>query len=205
MEVMFIKNNNNNLFNKNLITTIYSEEDDLSIILSDLEYIKYKPNMCVRLFIKNDKTLLKDLKIDNSILNKRLKELSYSEFKLIFLIKAILLKPDLIILNNFEKGFVPRDYNYLWRFIKNVTLSYGIKFVIVSKDLKFINKITNNIIIIKNKVIKYEGDIITAIKQNLIIEPEIIKFIKLANQKDANLTYTLDRKELLKDIYRSLT
>ena len=91
------------------------------------------------------------------------------------------------------------------RFIKNVTLSYGIKFVIVSKDLKFINKITNNIIIIKNKVIKYEGDIITAIKQNLIIEPEIIKFIKLANQKDANLTYTLDRKELLKDIYRSLT
>lgn len=205
MEVMFVKNNYSNIFNKNLITTVYSELDDLNIILSNLETLKHKPNTITRIFIKNDKNLLKDLKLDNSILNKRLKDLSYSEYKLILLIKTILLKPNLIVLNNFEKGFVPKDYNYLWHFIKSVTLSYGIKFVIVSKDLKFINKITKNIIIINNKVIKYQGDIVTAIKQNLIPEPEIIKFIKLANERNANLTYTLDRKELLKDIYRSLT
>ena len=34
--------------------------------------------------------------------------------------------------------------------------------------------------------------------------PEIIKFINLANKKGAELTYTFDSKELLKDIYRGV-
>jgi hypothetical protein len=56
----------------------------------------------------------------------------------------------------------------------------------------------------KNKIIKYQGDIITAIKQDLIEKPVIIKFIDMANEKNAKLDYTLDNKELLKGIYRSV-
>ena len=57
----------------------------------------------------------------------------------------------------------------------------------------------------KNKIIKYQGDLLTAIKQELVNPPEIINFINLANEKEANLSLTLDHKDLLKDIYRSVT
>ena len=34
--------------------------------------------------------------------------------------------------------------------------------------------------------------------------PEIVKFIKLAKKRDADISYTFDSLELLKDIYRSV-
>ena len=63
---------------------------------------------------------------------------------------------------------------------------------------------TKTIIIMKNGIIKYQGDLLNGILQGLLPKPEIIKFIDLANKKSANLAYTLDEKELLKDIYRSV-
>lgn len=204
MEVMIVKNINNSYFNNKNITTLYGEETDLPTVINNYEEIEYNENKKVKRIIKDTK-YFKDLNLTEDILNKKILELSYSEFKFILLIKAILLTPELIILINFEKGFSPKYYNLIWHFIKNITINKNIKFLILSKDLKFINKITKKIIIINNKIIKYQGDILTAIKQNLLDTPEIIDFIELANNKKAKLTYTLDSKDLLKDIYRRVS
>lgn len=205
MEVMTVKKNTNSYFNKKNITAIYGEASDLSIIINNYAKLEYNSKHKVKTFIKKDTRFFKDLNLTEEILNKKIAELSFCEFKFILLIKAILLKPEIIILDNFEKGFTPKSYNLIWHFIKKITLSENIKFLIISKDLKFINKITKKIIIINNKIIKYQGDIITAIKQNLIETPDIIDFIELANEKKAKLTYTLDSKDLLKDIYRRVS
>ena len=53
---------------------------------------------------------------------------------------------------------------------------------------------TKTIIIMKNGIIKYQGDLLNGILQGLLPKPEIIKFIDLANKKSANLAYTLDEK-----------
>lgn len=204
MEVMTVNKINNGYFNNNNITVLYGHESDLPIIINNYYDLNYDNKMKVKTFINNEIDSLKALNLDYDILNKKLSELSFGELKLILLIKAVISNPGIIILNNFEKGFSPKYYNLIWHFIKNITLSEDIKFLIVSTDLKFINKITKKIIIIKNQIIKYQGDLIPALKQNLIELPEIIKFINSANNKGAKLTYTLDNKELLKDIYRSL-
>ena len=75
---------------------------------------------------------------------------------------------------------------------------------VVSNDVNFMNKLVKHVIVCKNKIIKYQGSIINAIKEEYIEEPPIYNFVRLANEKGANLEYTLDGKDLLKDIYRSV-
>ena len=76
-------------------------------------------------------------------------------------------------------------------------------FIFLSKDLEFLYKITNHLIIIKDNKIIYD-DLIDDAYTLEELDFKIINFIKLANKKGANLIYTFDRKELLKDIYRSV-
>ena len=57
----------------------------------------------------------------------------------------------------------------------------------------------------KNQIIKYQGTIINGIKAGFIPKNEIINFIDEANkEKNAELEYYLETKELLKAIYRSV-
>lgn len=205
MEVMVVKNVNNNYFKTKSITAVIGEESDLRILVDGIQPIKLKPNQKVKSIIKKNSTLYEKLKLKNNISLKKIKELSGSEVKLIKLIKAIKLNPDLIILNDFEKGLSPKSYNAISHFIKQAIINNDIKFIILSRDPLFINKISKKVIIMKNKIIKYQGDLLTAIKQELVNPPEIINFINLANEKDVNLSLTLDYKDLLKDIYRSVT
>ncbi len=202
---MIVKKIKNNYFKNKSITAVIGEETDLRILVDDIEKIKLRKNQKVKRIIKKNSNLYEKLKLKNNLSSKRIKELSDTELKLIKLIKAIKSNPDLIILNNFEKGLSTKSYNALAHFIKHSVLNNNVKFVILSKDPLFINKITKKVIIMENKIIKYQGDLLTSIKQNLIESPEIIDFINQANKKDAKLYLTLDYKDLLKDIYRSVT
>ncbi len=204
MEIKIVKKVNNDYFKNKNITALYSEEKDLKTIINNDEEIKYFKNMKVKYFIKS-KYLLKELKLSDEVLNKKVKDLSLTEFKFVMLIKATDLNPELIVLNNIEKGIAPKLQNALWHYIKNITLSKNIKFVLVSKDITFINKITNKVIVINNKIIRYQGYLISGINKGYLPDTDITSFIKCANEKGAKLTYTLDRKELLKDIYRRIT
>lgn len=69
--------------------------------------------------------------------------------------------------------------------------------------MEFLYKVSNHLIIFNEGKIVYD-DLIDNVYNESIIDSKIIKFINLANNKGANLTYTFDRKELLKDIYRSV-
>ena len=119
--------------------------------------------------------------------------------ELIFLVVT-----NIIILNNFDLGFNNKIKSKISKLIKTVNAENKTNFIVISNDINFINKTTKHIIISKNKIIKYQGDILTAIKQGFIDKPPIISFIDMANEKGANLDYTLDSKELLKGIYRSV-
>ncbi len=205
MEVMVVKKVINNYFSNKNIVAIMGEESDLSILLEGYELIKYNHNFKVKTFIKKNIELLKKLNLNEEILNKKIKDLSSTELKFILLIRAINLKPELIILNDFEVGIPPKYYNPIFHLIQNTVLNHNIKFLVLSNNPKFLNKITKKVIIFKNKIIKYQGDLITASRQGIIEYPEILKFIDLANKKGAELVYTLDSKELLKDIYRGIS
>ena len=80
-----------------------------------------------------------------------------------------------------------------------------IKFIIISNNPVYLNNISKYIIVMKNQIIKYQGTIINGIKAGFIPKNEIINFIDEANkEKNAELEYYLETKELLKAIYRSV-
>jgi ABC-type multidrug transport system ATPase subunit len=163
-----------------------------------------KLNMTVKKTIQNNLKFLDLLGLSRELLKMKIKDLSYSQYKLVMLMQVCNMSPKVVILNNFDLGFNHKMKSKISKFIKTINANSKTKFIIITNDIFFINKNAKNIIIAKNKIIKYQGDIISAIKQNLIEKPEIIKFIDLANEKGANLDYTLDSRELLKAIYRSV-
>ncbi len=204
MEVMYIKKiNNNYLKNKDIIGLI-GEYTDLISLVNEIDNIKININLKVKNYLKQDKYLLEKFSLSNNIINKKIKELSSTELKILSLIKTISLNPELIILNNFEIGINEKYLNTIIRFLININNERNIKIIVLSKNILFLNKISKTIIIMKNNIIKYQGDILPALKQEILPKPEIIKFIDLANKKGAKLNYTLDEKELLKEIYRSV-
>ena len=78
--------------------------------------------------------------------------------------------------------------------------------MIISNNLVFLDTIVENLYVINKGNVVYSGNMKELIKDNskYIEEPEILRFIEMSNKKGANLDYTLDSKELLKDIYRSV-
>lgn len=203
MEVMYSNSADNQFFINNSFIGFKGEISDLSVIINDLKNINLKPNKKVR-NILNDIDDLKKLGLSEDILKLKISELSYGEYKLILLLKIVESKPKIIILNNFDLGFNSKMKSKISKYIKTINALEKTSFVIISNDLIFLNKNIKHLIIAQNKIIKYQGDIITAIKQNLLEKPEIIKFIEEANKHNAKLDYTLDSKELLKGIYRSV-
>lgn len=204
MEVMYVKKlQNNYLKNKNIIGLV-GEYSDLLILVNNAEFTKLNINLKTKNYLKKDLYLLEKFSVNSNILNKKIKDLSSTELKILTLIKTISLNPELIVLNNFEIGINEKYLNTIIRFFKNINSERGIKIIALSNNLSFLNKITKTIIIMKKGIIKYQGELLIGIAQGLLPKPEIFKFIDSANKKGAKLEYTLDEKELLKDIYRSV-
>jgi len=205
MEIMYTKDLTNSYFiNKDFIG-FKGDISDLKILLKGIEEAELNPNKTVKSYIGNSEEYLKALGLKSTILNVKLGSLAGTDLILIKIIKAILLKPKMIILNNIEIGINDRITNRISRFIKTMHEAYEIKFMIISKNSLFLSSVTKEILVMKNGIIKYQGNIMVAIKQNIISKPPIIKMIDMINEKGGELDYNLEEKELLKAIYRSLT
>jgi ABC-type cobalamin/Fe3+-siderophores transport system ATPase subunit len=205
MEVMYLNKISNNYFNNKSFVGFIGEEQDLSVLIPNYNEIKINQNKKVKQIIKKDEGYFHALNLNPIFFNKRIKDLSSYEYKCVLLLKIVASKPELIILNNLDLGINDREKARLSNFIKTLNATLNINFIVLSNDVLFQNFMCKHYIIMKNRIIKYQGDLINAIKQKLVPKPEIIKFVDLANsKKNVNLDYYLDNKELLKAIYRSV-
>ena len=205
MEVIYSKNDNSLINNKG-ITGIYKDKIDLVKHGVRFKGINYDDEWTVKRFLKlsSNPQIIKmfdDLNISKSIIDKKIKQISSGYLKLVLLMYALAYINDTIYLDYFEKGLSykvkQRVINYLKNKNKNI--------VVISNDLIFLNSLCYYLIVFKNSEIVYNDTINSFYNGNIKIEyPEIIKFIKTANKKGANLQYTVVIKDLIKDIYRSL-
>lgn len=178
----------------------------------DVQGIDYDDEWSVKRFLNgysfkiNDNIyeLFKELNIDVSYLKYKIKYLPRTIFKYILLIYVIINNKKLIILDNIEVGLTYKEKKNVINLIRRLREDKK-EIVIVSHDLYFLSKICEIVEVINGSKSVFYGSIDDLIKlDNYVEEPEIISFIKMANKKNANLSYTLDSKELLKDIYRSV-
>lgn len=202
MEIMYLYEENLILSNKNFISFM-GEVNDLEILSPNINHIILKPNKKVKTYIKN-KEYFTNLKLID-INKKKIIELSSYEEICIKLLYAISKNPKVIILYNVDACICEKYKNKFLNFIRLINASMQIKFIIISNNPIFLNNISKDVIVMKNQIIKYQGTIINGIKAGFIPKNEIINFIDEANkEKNADLDYYLETKELLKAIYRSV-
>lgn len=201
---MYSNQSNNGYFAVKQLVGFYGEIDDLSILIDNIKIDEINVKYKVKKYVEYNKDYFEILDLDGEFLNKKISDLSYSEYKILLLLDIVSKNPKLMILNYFDVGFNSKYKRKIIKLIKFIKASLNINFIVISNDVNFMNKLVKHVIVCKNKIIKYQGSIINAIKEEYIEEPPIYNFVRLANEKGANLEYTLDGKDLLKDIYRSV-
>ena len=140
------------------------------------------------------------LELPLNLLNKRINEVSGTDFKFILLIYVMLKNYKTIIFDHIDTNMTLKDKKKLINFVRKVK-NDNMNFIFLSSNIEFLYKINDHLIIFDKGKIIYDDLIDDAYED---IDAKIIDFIKMANKKGANLIYTFDRKELLKDIYRSV-
>lgn len=211
MEIVFYSKGSD-IVKPNLVTGFYGDVLDLLNLGFEIDGIVYDEAWSVSRFLKGHKVfgldsridaIFKYLDIDISLKNVKLGHLSKTDFKFILLAKVLLLNKNNIVFDYFDVGLTSKEQKRLIKIIKMLKKD-GKTVVIISNNLVFMSSVIDHVVIINNGSIFYEGNLDDLIKLRDVPDTEIIKFIKLANKSGANLNYTLDSKELLKDIYRSV-
>ena len=189
---------------------VIGDLNDLLDMNFDIEGIIYDDSWTVKRFLNGFHLKLNNriesffsmLELDKKLLNKKINTISKTDLKFVLLISAMLKNYKPIIFDHMDANMSYKDKKRLLNFIRKIK-NDDLNFIFLSKDLEFLYKITNHLIIIKDNKIIYD-DLIDDAYTLEELDFKIINFIKLANKKGANLIYTFDRKELLKDIYRSV-
>lgn len=195
MNVGYLKENPNEfLFNK--------------IVKSELEfglkYFKYKLNK------KNIRIseALKLVGLNEEYLKRRIDSLNISEKKKVSLASILIFNPSVIILEEPSIFLNYRDNEKLIKLIKLLKDKYNKTIILISKDTNLSYKVSDEIILLNKGSIVYAGNksILEDEKvlNNINIDvPEIVKFINISNKFDANLTYTSNILDLIKEVYRN--
>ena len=189
---------------------VIGDLNDLLDMDFDIEGIIYDDSWTVKRFLNGFHLKLNNriesffsmLELDKKLLNKKINTISKTDLKFVLLIYAMLKNYKTIIFDHMDANMSNKDKKRLLNFIRKIK-NDNLNFIFLSKDLEFLYKITNHLIIINDNKIIYD-DLIDDAYTLEELDSKIINFIKLANKKGANLIYTFDRKELLKDIYRSV-
>ena len=209
MEIMYT-NKSSELIKKNTITGIYGDKIDLIKHGLEFDGIEYDDEWTVKRFLNGYKLKIDDrildifseLEISYSLLKRKIKTLSKCQFKLILLVYILLNKKNIIVLDYFDKGL---SFKYRKRIINFLKTKYNGTIIVISNDLVFLDLLCSYLIVFENGSIVFNDELKNIYRSRVKIEyPEIIKFIRLANKSNAKLSYTVDNKELLKDIYRSV-
>lgn len=207
MEIVYASNFNGK-FSEDKINNFYGDLLDLEELGIEIEGIIYDDDKKVKRLLGHNKrvlSILNYLEIDSDILNKEIKELSKTEFKWMLLAYLLIINKKYIIFDYFDIGLTYKEQKKLIRIIRKI-FKDGYKIIVISKNFVFLSQLDSDITVSIGANTLLTGNMLDIVLENsrLFELPEIIKFINLANKKGAELTYTFDSKELLKDIYRGV-
>lgn len=180
---------------------------------STIEEYMYYMIEYYKLNIKDPKKKIIDsLKIVNlkeNYLTRNINTLSASEKKLMQIAICLIKNPKVILL---DEPFINLDITSqkkLFRVLSQLNEKYGISIVIASLDSEMLYRYTKHLIIIKDNKILKEGkskelyeNVELLLKENIEI-PDIVLFTyKAKKNKNVNIDYHRDIRDLIKDIYK---
>lgn len=195
MNVGYIKENPNEfLFNKRVI-------DELNF---GIKYFKYKLNkQSIR--IQEALTLVG---LTEDYLYKEVNSLSLNEKKRLSIASSLIFNPSIIVLEEPIMFLTYKDKEKLIKLIHILKTKYKKTIIIITKDTNLPYEVSDEVLLFSDgelvesggKELLTQDKLISKIKCGI---PEIVKFINVSNKMNANLTYTSNILDLIKEVYRN--
>ena len=195
MNVGYIKENPNEfLFNKRVI-------DELNF---GIKYFKYKLNkQSIR--IQEALTLVG---LTEDYLYKEVNSLSLNEKKRLSIASSLIFNPSIIVLEEPIMFLTYKDKEKLIKLIHILKTKYKKTIIIITKDTNLPYEVSDEVLLFSDgelvgsggKELLTQDKLISKIKCDI---PEIVKFINVSNKMNANLTYTSNILDLIKEVYRN--
>lgn len=195
MNVGYIKENPNEfLFNKRVI-------DELNF---GIKYFKYKLNkQSIR--IQEALTLVG---LTEDYLYKEVNSLSLNEKKRLSIASSLIFNPSIIVLEEPIMFLTYKDKEKLIKLIHTLKTKYKKTIIIITKDTNLPYEVSDEVLLFGDgelvesggKELLTQDKLINKIKCDI---PEIVKFINVSNKMNANLTYTSNILDLIKEVYRN--
>lgn len=156
---------------------------------------------------KRVKDALRLVGLSDEYSNKNPNELSYTEQKKVLLASQLSINPDILILDNFEKGLSFRDRDSFKKLFIKLKSKLNKDIIVFTNDISFMFDMVDNYYVINNGKLVLSGDSKSFYDDELyknVEMPKIIEFTKYANNENANILEYTDFKELIKEIYRKV-
>lgn len=135
--------------------------------------------------------------------------LSTGEKRKLTIASTILLDNDIIVLDEPTKGLDHKSVRNIERLIKNLKNNFNKTVIVISRDVEFINRVSDQVVIMNEGKILISGNKYDVFKNIDLLEkydlsiPNTIKFSTIVlNKKNIKIGYRDEINDLLKDIYR---
>ena len=153
--------------------------------------------------------LLKDFDLNSDFLNKNICFLSDSLKHLLKYMLALLQNKKIIII---DEPFIDMDYSLkkkIKSILKRIIYETDKTIIICSNNSNIIYELCDSVLLL-DKDFKY-GKTIDIMKDNILLEkynidiPDIIDFINLIKSKGIIIDYSVDIRDLIKDVYKCVS
>ena len=197
--------------------TGYKYQEFIRNISGDIFFIDnkidFKEKMVTNIInIKNIKeesldNYLRELGLDKSFLSKSINSLSHSEKKLLKYLHMLTFNPNIIVI---DEPFLDLDYHNKKRITALFNKLVKKKTIIIgSFNSDIIYSLCKKVLLVGKDKVLY-GDVLVLSNKNILKQyrvnmPQIIEFIRLANDKKAKLPYSKDIRDLIKDVYKHVS
>lgn len=169
-----------------------------------VNYFKYKIN---KKGIRCSEAL-KLVGLPESFLDKRISDLTLTEQKKVSLASVLIFNPKVLILDEPTIGLGTIEKENLKKLILLLKEKYGKTIILLTKDTDFAYPLTDK------AHLMYRGSIMASGDKNIMTNerlmdgyglklPEIVKFIKAANEKGIKISLTDNILDLIKEVYRN--
>lgn len=161
--------------------------------------------------IEKDKVIeyLNLVDLDESFLGRNPLSLSTGEKRKVVIASTLLLNTDIIIFDEPTLGLDSKSIKNFIRLLKNLKNNFSKTIIVVSRDIEFIHKISDQIVILHEGKIVAAGDKYTVFNNMNLLKsyglpiPKTIEFSNLVlSKKNVRIGYRDEINDLLKDIYR---
>ena len=195
MNVGYIKVNPNEYFFNNKV------RDELNF---GIKYFKYKlDKQSIRV---NEAITLVGLNLD--ILDRHINELNLNELKKVMIASSLIFNPSVIVIEEPTLYLTYKDKEKLVKLINLLKTKYNKTIILITKDTNISYEVSDEVILLKDGSIVKSGDKsilsdeVLLNKVNVSV-PDIVKFINISNKMNANLSYTSNILDLIKEVYRN--